>query len=358
MKALITAGGRATRLRPITQTINKHLIPLANKPMIFYAIEKIAETGVKEIGINVNVGETELQKVVGDGSRWGVNITYIEQTGGPLGIGHIIRLAKDFIGDDSFIFYLGDNIILGGITRFVEKFERERLNCLLAVSRVRDPQRFGVPEIVDGRIVRVEEKPADPKSNFAVTGIYIYDRHVFEAAEQIQPSARGEYEISDIHTRLIEAGYAVGYEEITGWWKDTGKPDDLLEGNQLLMTETQDRLSEIKGEVSEAAQLRGWVRVGERSRIGDRVVIRGPVIIGDDCVLENCYVGPYTSIGNGVEIYNSEVEHSVVFDRADINCSARLVDSLIGVNATVSAAAATMPSGHRLIVGDQSQVEV
>lgn len=358
MKALITAGGRATRLRPITWTINKHLIPLANKPMIFYAIEKIAEVGVKEIGINVNPGDTEIAKAVGDGSRWGVKITCIEQIGGPKGLGHILKMARPFLGDDDFIFYLGDNIILGSISNFVEKFRRERPNALLALAKVQDPQRFGVPELKDGRIVRVDEKPTRPKSDFAVTGIYVYDKNVFQAVDAIRPSARGEYEISDVHTWLIEHGFAVGFEEITGWWKDTGKPEDLLEGNQLLLAELNGIDMKNAGEVASGAVLNGRVRVGRGTKIGHKVLVRGPVVIGENCVIENSYIGPYTAIGNGVEIYNTEIEHSVVFDSVDINCSRRIVDSLIGQNATIVSAHSTMPMGHKLIIGDNSVVEV
>lgn len=358
MKALITAGGRATRLRPITWTINKHLIPLANKPMIFFAIEKIVEAGVKEIGINVNPGDTEIARAVGDGSRWGVKITCIEQTGGPKGLGHILKVARPFLGDDDFIFYLGDNIILGSITAFVDQFRRERPNALLALAKVRDPQRFGVPELRDGKIVRVDEKPAEPKSDFAVTGIYVYDKNVFRAVDAIQPSARGEYEISDVHTWLIEHGFVVGYKEITGWWKDTGKPEDLLEGNQLLLAELAGTDMRDEGETAPGAVLNGRIRIGRGSKIGNRVLIRGPVVIGENCVIENSYIGPYTSIGNGVEVYNTEIEHSVVFDNVDINCSKRIVDSLIGHNATIVSAHSTMPMGHKLIIGDNSMVEI
>jgi glucose-1-phosphate thymidylyltransferase len=358
MKALITAGGRATRLRPITWTINKHLIPLANKPMLFYAIEKLAEAGIKEIGINVNPGDMEIPKAVGDGSRWGVKITCIEQMGGPKGLAHILKTARPFLGDEPFVFYLGDNIILGSIVRFVEKFKTEKLNGLLALSKVKDPQRFGVPELKDGKIVRVDEKPSEPKSNYAVTGIYVYDSNVFKAVEAVKPSSRGEYEISDVHTWLIEHGYQIGYEEITGWWKDTGKPEDLLEGNQLLLSELKPEDMTIEGEVSEAATIHGKVRIGKGTVIGDRVLIRGPVVIGEGCVIKNSYIGPYTAIGNNVEIYNTEVEHSVLFDNVDVNCSRRIVDSLIGQNATILSAHATLPLGHRLIVGDNSLVEV
>lgn len=357
MKALITAGGRATRLRPITHTINKHLIPLANKPMIFYAIEKLVAVGITEIGISVNPGEEEIQKVVGDGSRWGVKVVFIEQKGGPLGIAHVVNNARDFLGDEPFVFYLGDNIILGSLKRFVEKFETEKLNCVLALSKVKDPQRFGVPQIEGGRIVRVDEKPSDPKSDYAVTGIYVYDKTFFEAFTHIKPSTRGEYEISDIHTWLIENGKAVGYEEITGWWKDTGKPEDLLEGNQLLLNEMIDGGRE-GAEIDSSAVLQGKVSIGKGTVVGPKVLIRGPVAIGENCKIENSYIGPYTSVGRGVEIYNTEIEHTVVFDDVDINCSKRIVDSLIGANATISSAHATLPQGHKLIIGDNTVVEI
>lgn len=325
--------------------------------MIFYAIEKIAETGVKEIGIIVNEGEEELHKHVGDGSAWGVKITYIEQVGGAKGIAHAVNEAHDFLGDEPFIFYLGDNIILGSIVNFVEKFKKEKRNCLLALSKVKDPHRFGVPELKDGRIVRVDEKPTNPKSDYAVTGIYVYDSNFFEAYKHIEPSERGEYEISDIHTWLIENKFDVGYEEITGWWKDTGKPEDLLEGNQLLLNEMPAKPHKDV-EIHPDARIQGKVVIGEGSVIGPHTLIRGPVAIGKGCKIEASYIGPYTSIGNEVEVYNTELEHSVVFDYADINCSKRIVDSLIGMNATITAVHETLPSGHKLIVGDNSVVEL
>ena len=354
-----SAGGRATRLRPITYTINKHLIPLANKRMLEYAIEKAVEAGITDIGINVNPGDAEIPEFVGDGSRWGARVACIEQAGGPKGLAHILKSARQFIGDEPFLFYLGDNIILGSLRPFVEKFRKDNLNALLALSKVRDPQRFGVPELRDGRIVRVEEKPLEPKSDYAVTGIYVYDRNVWPAVEAAEPSPRGEYEISDVNSRLIAGGLAVGYSEITGWWKDTGKPEDLLEGNQLLLMEKAQREDpRIDGSVDPAAVIQGKVWIGKGSVIGQRTLVRGPVAIGEGCRIENSYVGPYTSIGNRVEIYSTEVEHSIIFDDADLNCSKRIVDSLIGMNAAVVSAHATLPSGHKLIIGDNAQVEL
>lgn len=356
MKALITAGGRATRLRPLTYTTNKHLIPIANKPMIFYALEKVAETGVKEVGININPGETEIQQAVGNGSRWGLKIKYIEQTGGPKGLAHIIKNAKDFLGNEPFIFYLGDNIILGSIKRFVEKFLNDRLNVLLAFARVPDPERFGVPVIQDGKILRVEEKPSQPKSNFAQTGIYIYDQHIFDAVENIAPSPRGEYEISDANTYLIDKGFNVGFEEITGWWKDTGKPEDLLEGNQLILHD----LSDIKNEANMApgVVVQGKVKIEKGTYIGGKSLIRGPAVIGKNCIIQDSYIGPYTSIGDNAKITNTEIEHSIIFDNSTIKCGRRIVDSLVGHNATIASSTDSLPLGHKLIIGDNSVVEL
>lgn len=356
LKALLTAGGHGTRLRPITNTINKHLIPIANRPMIYYPLQKIARAGIKEVAININPGDKELPAALGDGSRWGLNITYIEQKGGPLGLAHIIKNAANWIGQDDLLFYLGDNILLGEVKPFVDEFYKQKVNCLLLLAKVPDPQRFGVPVIENGRIVRVEEKPAQPKSNFAVTGLYIYDNHILEAVNVLKPSARGELEISDAHTYLIERGYQVGFKEVTGWWKDTGKPEDLLEGNGLILSALKE--SKIEGEIDDSSVVQGKVIIGAGTKISKKTVIRGPVIIGTDCVIANSYIGPYTSIGNRVEIYNSEIENTIVFDEADINCRQRIVDSLIGLNAMVIPASDTWPSGHKLIIGDQSVVEL
>jgi glucose-1-phosphate thymidylyltransferase len=358
MKALIAAGGHATRLRPITQTINKHLIPLANKPLLAYAIEKMARAGVKEIYINVNPGETEIPRVFGDGSQWGVRLNYVEQTGGALGVAHIVKNARPYLQDEPFIFYLGDNIILGELDRFVRRFEEDKLDALLALSRVKDPQRFGVPVLEDGRIVRVLEKPAVPPSDYAVTGIYLYSPSVFDHVDHLTPSARGELEISELHTRMIEQGHQVGYEEITGWWKDTGKPEDMILGNALILAELSREEATIRGEVHPETQMNGRVQIGTGTVIGPGCVIRGPVSIGENCRIERSYIGPFTSLGNGVTMQGAEVEHSIVFDNALIRSASRIVDALIGQNAVVVPCADTRPAGHRLVVGDNSLVEI
>lgn len=358
MRALIAAGGNARRLRPITYTINKHLIPLANKPMIYYAIEHIAEAGIKEIFINLNPGEKEIQQYVGDGSRWGVRITYVEQTGGPKGVAHIIKNAEHYMRGEPFLFHLGDNIVLGDLKRFVDRFERENLDALFAFAHVRDPQRFGVPVIENGQLVRIEEKPSVPKTDLAQTGIYFYNDTVFEACSSIEPSGRGEYEIADANTYLIQAGRRVGWEEITGWWKDTGKPEDLLEGNQLLLNEVLQKEAVNHGMIGPNVVIQGKVQIGKNTTVWDNVLIRGPVSIGENAVIKNSYIGPYSSIGNNCIIEDTEVEHSVIMDYAEVRAGTRIVDSIIGKNAIISNAKNSLPLGHKLVVGDNSQIEI
>ena len=361
MKALIAAGGHGTRLRPVTWTVNKHLIPLANEPLLFNAIGKIVGAGITDIAINVNPGETEIQKVIGDGSRWDAKITYIEQQGGPCGIGQIVYNARDFIDGDDILFYLGDNIILGSLKGFVDKFKNEDLDCCLAFADVKDPTRFGVAEYDEnGKIAGFIEKPAVPPSSHAVTGIYIYKMapHL-QAFANIEPSARGEYEITHINDWLLKNGYKVGYEVITGWWKDTGGPHDLLEGNQLLLNEmeVEDGSVDESSSISKEARVQGRVKIGSRCKIGEGVLIRGPVVIGDEVELSKCYIGPHTAIGNKVKVENAEIEHSIVMDDSTVTTSGRIVDSIIGRNVNVVDEKETRPSGKRMVVGENSYIE-
>lgn len=358
MKALLTAGGRATRLRPITWTVNKHLIPLAGKPMLQHAIEKLVEAGVSEIIVNINPGEREVQEALGDGSRFGAKLVYVEQQGGPLGLAHIIRCAEPHLGNEPFIFYLGDNIVLGSLRRFIDKFNESGCDALLALSRVPDPQRFGVPVIENGRIVRVLEKPQNPPSDFAVTGIYVYSPKIFDAVKSIPAAPRGEFEISDAHSWLIEHGANVGYEEITGWWKDTGTTNDLLEGNGLLLNERPASSIKIEGEVKPGAVIRGPVSVGKNTIIGSDVVIRGPVFIGDNCRLDSCYIGPYTSIGNFVRIDGPDIENSMIHDGVMVTARERFTNTILGKNAVVETSKSLLPTGRRMIIGDNGRVEL
>ncbi|MCC7201195.1 MAG: glucose-1-phosphate thymidylyltransferase [Nitrospirae bacterium] len=358
MKALITSGGKGTRLRPITHTSNKHLIPIANKPMIHFAIEAVLEAGIKDAGIvyNPDTGD-EIKKALGDGSQWGMSFTYILQEA-PLGLAHVVKVSQDFLGDEPFVFYLGDNVVVGGIKRFIDDFKQNGSNCHLVLSRVQDPERFGVPEIRDGKIVRVEEKPSNPKSQYAVTGIYIYDSTIFEAVNNIKPSARGELEISDAHDYLINHGYKVGYSEITGWWKDTGKPEDLLEANRL----TLDRIignhdSIVNGKIDDASDIAGKVIIENGAQI-IRSSIRGPVIIGENTVIEDSYIGPFTSIYYGCQIKNSEVEYSIILEKCKIiDADTRIERSLLGREAEIIKCR-TKPKTQKFIIGDQSIVEL
>ncbi len=330
--------------------------------MLAYAIDKIVAAGVTDIAINVNPGETEIREACGDGSQFGCQLTYIEQKGGAKGLAHIVKNAKDhgFLDGTPFLMYLGDNILLADLSAMVQRFKNDNMNCLLALSKVPDPERFGVPEIVDGRIIRVEEKPSAPKSDYAITGIYLYDKHALDAVENMTLSHRGEYEITDIHQYYIDNNLNIGYEEITGWWKDTGKPKDLLIGNQFILDEikTGDVGVHAEANVAHNANIQGKVAIGKGTVIADGVLIRGPVTIGDNCVIHNSYIGPYTSIGNNCEIYQTEIEHSIVFDDVTIKCPKRIADSIIGKGATVVAANDTKPSGHKLVIGDNSLVEL
>ncbi len=354
-KALITAGGRGTRLRPITNTRNKHTIPLANRPMIEHAVEKVADAGIEEIGISVNKGEENLQKILGDGSRYGVRITYIEQEGGALGLAHVVKNAKNFINEDSFLFYLGDNIITADLTGFIEEFQKENLNCFLALSRVEQPQRFGVPVIENGKILKVEEKPENPASELAVTGIYIYDHNILEAVDNIELGHRGEFEISDAHTYLINKGLKLGYKEISGWWKDTGKPEDILEGNRILLDALE---RNIDGHTEEETELEGQIEIKTGASVTGRSIIKGPVSIGKNAKIENSYIGPYTSVGNNTIVKNSEVENSIIMDNSFIEATNKITNSILGAGVTVERASRSFTKGYKVMAEDNSHIEI
>jgi glucose-1-phosphate thymidylyltransferase len=353
LKALIASGGRGTRLRPLTHTHNKHLIPIANKPILYYAIEAAVEAGIRQIGIVHNHDSHEVPEAIGNGKRWGVKISYIPQKA-PLGLAHVVKISEKFIGKDDFIFYLGDNMVVGGVRRFIDAFEASKSDCFLTLARVKDPERFGVPEIKNGKIIRIQEKPKHPKSQFAVAGIYLYNRHIFEAVKNIRPSRRGELEISDAHQYLIDKGYTVGYSEITGWWKDTGKPTDLLEANRLVLDNIEPR---SEGKIDASSTVAGKVTIGRGTAIINSVV-RGPVIIGSGCIIENSYIGPFTSIGDGNTVRNSEVEYSIVLTGCKIlNVGIRIEGSLLGNDAEIVEASGK-PHVHRFMIGDQSRIEV
>ncbi len=359
-KAILTGGGRATRLYPITTTINKHLLPLANKPMIFHAIEKVVEAGVEEIFINVNPGDTELQKFIGDGGHWGIKIKFFEQTGGPQGIAHVVKEAEKFIGNDPFIFYLSDNIIFGSIKEMVDEFNTGDHDCMLALSKVPDPNRFGVPVFCDkGNLIDVLEKPENPPSDFAVTGIYMYGPKVFfKAFDNIEKSARGEYEISSIHSYFLKNNHKVGHKEITGWWKDTGLVGDLLLANKMLLERIDSSEFGVLSSEFDNADISGKAKIGVGTVVGENVKVVGPVIIGENCVLENCEIGPYVTLGSGCEIKNAKIKDSIILENCDINCDILITDSLIGKGVKIIKKHSEEAEGYKMIVGDKTILEL
>jgi glucose-1-phosphate thymidylyltransferase len=358
MRALITAGGRGTRLRPLTHTSNKHLIPIANKPMIHYALEAVAAAGIRDVGIVLNPDTgAEIREALRDGGAWGLSITYVMQEA-PLGLAHVIQSAEEFLRGEPFVFFLGDNVVVGGIQQFVERFREQGDHCHLVLARVRDPQRFGVAEVDGGRVVRVVEKPARPASDFAVTGIYVYDAPIFEAVRAIRPSARGELEISDAHQYLLDHGHRVGFSEITGWWKDTGKPEDLLEANRFVLDQVLDATGPlIRGQVDATSDVAGKVVVEEGAKvIGSQ--IRGPAIVGKDCEVESSYIGPFTSVGRRSVIRNSELEYSILFEDTQIlDADVRIERSLLGREVLIRKGN-SRPKTQKFILGDQSIVEL
>jgi glucose-1-phosphate thymidylyltransferase len=351
LKGLILSGGRGTRLRPITHTSAKQLVPVANKPILFYGIEAIRDAGIQDIGIIVGDTRDEIEAAVGDGSRWGVRITYIWQSE-PLGLAHAVKTARDFIGQDSFVMYLGDNLVKDGITPLVKEFEEERPNAQILLAHVRNPQDFGVAELDGGRIVRLEEKPDQPQSDLALVGVYMFDSTVFSAIDSLKPSARGEYEITDAIQKLIDDGRDVRSHVISGWWKDTGKLEDMLEANRIILDTLEPSHA---GEVDSNSRVHGRVRIGTGARL-IRSEVRGPAIIGQGCLIEDAFIGPYTSLGDGVTVRHSEVEHSIVLQNSRIlDLEGRMADSLIGRNAEVTRDG-RRPRVMRMMLGDNSQV--
>jgi len=353
VKGLILSGGKGTRLRPLTYTSAKQLVPVANKPVLFYGIEALAAAGIRDIGIVVGDTEAEIRAAVGDGSRWGVCITYIPQDA-PRGLAHAVLISEPFIGRDSFVMYLGDNLLNKGITSFTEEFVREAPAAQILLTRVPDPQMFGVAELVDGRVVRLVEKPKEPKSDLALVGVYMFSPAVFDSVKRIKPSFRNELEITDAIQDLIDRGLEVRPHLVDGWWKDTGKLEDMLEANRLILDTVERRLD---GRIDEESRVEGKVVI-EKGAVVERSVVRGPVVIGADARIEHAYVGPFTSIGPRAEIRNSEVEHSIVLEGSVIaDLDHRIEDSLIGRNVKIHRMP-VKPSAYRFMLGDNSEVGI
>jgi glucose-1-phosphate thymidylyltransferase len=353
VKGLILSGGRGTRLRPLTYTSAKQLVPVANKPVLFYGIESLAAAGIRDIGIVVGDTQAEIRAAVGDGSTWGIRVTYIEQDA-PRGLAHAVLISESFVGRDPFVVYLGDNLLNKGIGRFVDEFNREQPAAQILLARVPDPQMFGVAELADGRVVRLEEKPAQPKSDLALVGVYMFSPAVFDAVRAIKPSFRNELEITDAIQTLIDRGLAVRPPIVDGWWKDTGKLEDMLEANRLIL-ETIDR--RIEGSIDGDSRVEGKVVI-EAGAVIEHSVVRGPVVIGARARIVHAYVGPFTSIMNDAEVRESEIEHSIVLEGSSItDLGTRIEDSLIGKNVRIYRLP-VKPSAYRFMLGDNSEVGV
>jgi glucose-1-phosphate thymidylyltransferase len=353
LKGLILSGGKGTRLRPLTHTNAKQLVPVANKPVLFYGLEAMKQADITEVGIIVGDTRKEIEQAVSDGGRWGLNVTYIDQPE-PLGIAHAVAIAEPFIGSDPFVVYLGDNLLRDGIGDLVREFLARQPNGQIMLARVDNPEQFGVAELECEKVVRLEEKPKKPKSDLALVGVYMFDSSIFEAVKHIKPSWRNELEITDAIQHLIEQDFHVESHVINGWWKDTGKLEDMLEANRMVLDTFEER---IEGSVDERSTVEFKVVVEEGAEVQSST-IRGPAIIGAGAVLENSYIGPFTSVDRGVRITNSEVEHSIILEGSVIeNIPVRIADSLIGRDVVV-AQSPKKPRVYRLMLGDSSQVGI
>ncbi len=353
LKGLILSGGRGTRLRPITHTSAKQLVPVANKPVLFYGIEAMAAAGIEEIGIIIapETGD-EIREVTGDGSRFGVEITYIVQDD-PAGLAHAVLTAEPFLGTSPFVMYLGDNLLQGGIAELVQAFRSSAPDALILLTPVPDPEHYGVAELHDGRVVRLAEKPPEPKTDLALVGVYMFTAQIHDAARAIEPSPRGELEITDAIQYMVDGGARVEPHVVQGWWKDTGRLEDMLEANRLVLDTIERR---IDGEVVDG-QVEGRVVIEEGARL-ERAIVRGPAIIGAGARLTDCYIGPYTAIGDGCVIERAEVEHSILLSDSSVrHLDGRMESSLLGRNVHIERTD-RQPRAYRFMVGDNSEIGI
>jgi glucose-1-phosphate thymidylyltransferase len=353
MRALVLSGGAGTRLRPITYTSAKQLVPVANKPVLFYGLEAIAAAGITDVGVVVGDTAAEIEEAVGDGSSFGLSVTYIHQDR-PLGLGHAVLISADFLGDDDFVMYLGDNFIVGGISRLVDEFRQRRPDAQILLTRVPNPTSFGVAVLDEtGAVIGLEEKPAVPKSDLALVGVYLFTPAIHEAVRKIAPSGRGELEITDAIQWLIDEDLDVRSTTITGYWKDTGNVADMLEVNRAVLESTE---PVVLGTVDETSEIIGRVRIEPGATVHHSRIV-GPVIIGRDCVISDSYVGPFTSVADRCRIERSEIEFSIVLRNASITGVRRIESSLIGRDVEVTPAP-PVPAAHRLVLGDHSKVQI
>jgi glucose-1-phosphate thymidylyltransferase len=357
MKGIVLHGGSGTRLRPLTHTGPKQLIPIANKPVSQYAVEDLLACGIREIAFVL--GDVHPEKVkdhYGDGSSYGAKFTYIAQED-PRGIAHAVGLCRDFVGDSPFIVYLGDNLIKGGITKQAQDFQKAKADATILLSKVKDPSKFGVAKLdYHNKLIELEEKPKNPASNLALTGIYMLKPAIFDMIEKLRPSWRNELEITEAIQLLLENGHKVDYHVVEGWWKDTGTPEDILESNRLVLDEITRK---IEGTVEEKDSVQGRVQVAKNAKIARGATVRGPSVIGDGATLESgVYVGPYTSIGNHVIIRRGEVENSIIMDNCVIDVPHRITGSIIGQGTTITSNDHNSPKGLRLTLGENCQLNL
>ena len=355
MKGIVVSGGKGTRLRPLTYTGAKQLVPVANKPVMFYALEDLVEAGITEIGIVVPadfaMARDQIKGAIGDGSKFGARVTYLEQDA-PRGIAHAVSICREFVGDEKFVVFLGDNFIREGIQQQVAAFRDGDMNAVLMLHKVPNPQELGVAVVENGRIVELQEKPAKPKSDLGIVGIYMLDHHFFEEADKLKPSARGELEITDALSGLLARGLDVRPQMVEGYWIDTGKHIDMLDANRLVLDALDAR---IDGEVDGESRVDGRVVLEAGAKLV-RSVVRGPAIIGKGALITDAYIGPYTAVGDGCVITSSELEHSIVLESSTIeDIHTRIEDSLIGRNVRVTKSA-MKPRAHKLLLGDNSHV--
>ena len=357
MKGLILSGGKGTRLRPLTHTSAKQLVPVANKPVLFYAIESIVAAGISEIGIIVGDTRREIRAAVGDGSRFGARVTYIEQEA-PLGLAHAVLIAEPFLAGSPFVMYLGDNLIAGGITSLVEEFRDLGCNSEILLAEVPNPEQFGVAELTaEGKVHRLVEKPPEPRSNLALVGVYMFDAKIFESVRRIKPSQRGELEITDAIQDLIDRGLDVHPHIVRGWWKDTGKLEDMLEANRIVLESLEAPHGTGLPPSCRGSRIEGRVQLGAGVEIVDSLV-RGPVVIGEGARLEHAFVGPYTSIGERCTLVRCEMENSIVLADCEIrDVPLRIDGSLIGRNVRITRTD-QKPKAYRFMVGDNSEVGI
>ncbi|MCJ7832052.1 MAG: glucose-1-phosphate thymidylyltransferase [Actinobacteria bacterium] len=351
MRALVLAGGEGSRLRPLTHTNAKQLIPVANVPILFYAFEHFRAAGIREVGVVVGSTEPEIRAAVGDGSRWDMEVTYIPQDA-PLGLAHAVKISEDFVRGEPFIMYLGDNVLLEGVTGFVRAFEEHRPNAQIFLAKVPEPERFGVAVLDGDRVVKLVEKPKQHISDLALVGVYLFDDTVLDAVNAIEPSARGELEITDAIQWLIDNGRTVRAQMVTGWWKDTGRPDDLLEANRMLLSQQGD---DVQGEVDGESTIVGTAVIAAGARIV-RSTLRGPVTIGAGTLVEASVVGPDVALLTDCVVRGSEVTDSVVMEDCVIDGVGTVTGSILGKGVEVRRSGER--GSHRIIAGDQGQIEL